>query len=179
MFNVKPRSANSCTFTTTVKLLFIFLFSALFPMLSLAGPNTEPRPPIVFENEQIEKDYLELSEELRCLVCQNQNLIDSNAELAGDLRREVAKMLKQGKNKEQVTEFMVDRYGDFVLYNPPVKPTTWLLWGGPFVLMFLGIFVLLKKVSAAKSLTNSASSELSENEKEKLQKILNKKDSHD
>lgn len=147
----------------------------LLPLQLTAGPNNNPKPPIVFEDEQIEKDYLELSEELRCLVCQNQNLIDSNAELADDLRREVARMLKQGKNKEQVTEFMVDRYGDFVLYNPPVKPSTWLLWGGPFVLMFLGIFILLKKISSAKAVANSASTELNEQEKAKLQDILNKK----
>lgn len=156
--------------------LLLLLLLSLLPSLVLAGPRNEPRPPIVFEDPQIESDYLELSEELRCLVCQNQNLIDSNAELADDLRREVAKMLKQGKNKSQVTEFMVDRYGDFVLYNPPVKPSTWLLWGGPFVLMFLAVFLLFKKVSAAKDEKGSDSSELSEQEKEKLKSILAEKD---
>jgi cytochrome c-type biogenesis protein CcmH len=153
------------------------LLLCLLPTLLVAGPRGEAKPPIVFDDPQIEKDYLQLSEELRCLVCQNQNLIDSNAELADDLRREVAKMLKQGQNKEQVTEFMVERYGDFVLYNPPVKPQTWLLWGGPFVLMFLGVFVLLKKISASKEDKRSDSSELSAQEKEKLQSILNSKDS--
>lgn len=113
-----------------------------------------------------------MAEELRCLVCQNQNLIDSNADLADDLRREVAKMLKQGKNKEQVTEFMVNRYGDFVLYNPPVKSTTWLLWGGPFVLMFVGVFVLLKKIRANKRESQTDSADLSDKEKQKLQDIL-------
>lgn len=166
-------------YKASLNCLFGLLLLCLLPALTMAGPNSEPRPPIVFDNEQVEKDYLELAEELRCLVCQNQNLIDSNAELADDLRREVAKMLKQGKNKEQVTEFMVNRYGDFVLYNPPVKPSTWLLWGGPFVLMFLGIFVLLKKINTAKTVSNSASSELSEKEKAKLQEILNNKDSND
>ena len=155
--------------------LSCFVIISLIPALSSAGPRGAPREPIVFENPQIEKDYLELSEELRCLVCQNQNLIDSNAELADDLRREVAKMLKQGKNKQQVTEFMVDRYGDFVLYNPPFKPTTWLLWGGPFALMFFALFIMLKKIKAAKLKDNHDSAELSDQEKETLQAILKNK----
>ena len=150
----------------------IWLLILCLPAVSLAGPRNEPRPPIVFDDPQIESDYLELAEELRCLVCQNQNLIDSNAELADDLRREVAKMLKQGKNKTQVTDFMVERYGDFVLYNPPVKPSTWLLWGGPFILMFLAIFMLLKKISATRGTSVNDSSALSEQEKEKLKSIL-------
>ena len=157
------------------QLSLLFLLLCLLPVLSLAGPRGEAKPPIVFEDPQVESDYLELAEELRCLVCQNQNLIDSNADLADDLRREVAKMLKQGKNKEQVTDFMVDRYGDFVLYNPPVKPSTWLLWGGPFVLMFFGVFVMLKKISAAKAIKDGDSAELSQQEKEKLQAILKDK----
>ena len=155
--------------------IILLLLLCVLPLHLQAGPRGQPKEPIVFENPQIESDYLELSEELRCLVCQNQNLIDSNAELADDLRREVAKMLKQGKNKEQVTEFMVDRYGDFVLYNPPFKAQTWLLWGGPFVLMFFGIFILLKKIRAAKEENNTDSSALTEQEKEKLQAILKNK----
>jgi len=155
--------------------IILLLLLCVLPFHLQAGPRGQPKEPIVFENPQVESDYLELSEELRCLVCQNQNLIDSNAELADDLRREVAKMLKQGKNKEQVTEFMVDRYGDFVLYNPPFKAQTWLLWGGPFVLMFFGIFILLKKIRAGKEENNTDSSALSEQEKEKLQAILKNK----
>lgn len=155
----------------------LFACSSLIVLLmistvALAGPNSAPKDPIVFDNPELEDDYIELATELRCLVCQNQNLIDSNAELAGDLRREVAKMLKEGKNKEQVTEFMVARYGDFVLYNPPVKPSTWLLWGGPFVLMFFAVFIVLRKISAAKSDKDDDSSALSEQEKAKLQDIL-------
>ncbi len=154
-------------------LILLFVF-CLLPVLVFAGPQKAPKPPIVFENSQVEKDYLELAKQLRCLVCQNQNLIDSNADLADDLRREVAKMLKQGKSKKQVTDFMVNRYGDFVLYNPPLKSTTWLLWGGPFVLMFIGIFILLKKVRSGRQDRHTDSSELSDQEKQKLQDILNK-----
>ena len=156
-----------------LKKSLLLLFVCLLPLHLQAGPRGQPKEPIVFEDAQVEKDYLELSEELRCLVCQNQNLIDSNAELADDLRREVAKMLKQGNNKEQVTDFMVARYGDFVLYNPPFKAQTWLLWGGPFVLMFFGIFILLRKIKADKSETNADSTALSEEEKAKLKAILN------
>ncbi|MFO1306760.1 MAG: cytochrome c-type biogenesis protein [Burkholderiales bacterium] len=79
-----------------------------------------------------------LEEELRCLVCQNQSLADSNAPLAEDLRREVRALAAQGKDDEQIKEFLVARYGDFVLYDPPVKRITWLLWFGPFALLLLG-----------------------------------------
>ena len=79
-----------------------------------------------------------LEEELRCLVCQNQSLADSSAPLAEDLRREVRGLAQQGKNDEQIKEYLVARYGDFVLYNPPVKGTTWLLWFGPFALLLGG-----------------------------------------
>lgn len=79
-----------------------------------------------------------LEEELRCLVCQNQSLADSNAPLAEDLRREVRALAAQGKNDEEIKTFLVARYGDFVLYDPPVKRITWLLWFGPFALLALG-----------------------------------------
>lgn len=82
-----------------------------------------------------------LDEELRCLVCQNQSLADSNAPLAQDLRREVRSLADAGKSDAQIKEFLVARYGDFVLYRPPVKGTTWLLWFGPFVLLAGGGFV--------------------------------------
>ena len=82
-----------------------------------------------------------LEEELRCLVCQNQSLADSSAGLADDLRREVRALAVAGKSDEEIKQFLVARYGDFVLYNPPVKSTTWLLWFGPFVLLAGGAVV--------------------------------------
>jgi cytochrome c-type biogenesis protein CcmH len=91
-----------------------------------------------------EKRLLKLSEELRCLVCQNQNIADSNAELAQDLRREIRGMIKEGKSDKEIIDFMVVRYGDFVLYRPPVKGTTLLLWGGPIALLVLGLVVLVR-----------------------------------
>ena len=92
------------------------------------------------ENEQRVR---QLEEKLRCLVCQNQSLADSNAELAGDLRREVREQVAAGRSDEQITGYLVQRYGDFVLYEPPFKPTTALLWIGPFVLLFAALLVLV------------------------------------
>jgi len=91
----------------------------------------------------IEKRMVAISEELRCLVCQNESLSGSHAELAQDLRREIRKMIGEGKTDQEILDFMVARYGDFVRYRPPVKPTTWLLWGGPFVLLAGGIGALI------------------------------------
>ena len=84
-----------------------------------------------------------LAEQLRCLVCQNESLAGSRSDLALDLRREIRALMRQGQTDEQILAFMVSRYGDFVLYKPPVKSTTWLLWTGPFVLMLIGVGVLL------------------------------------
>ena len=85
----------------------------------------------------------QLEEKLRCLVCQNQTLADSNAELAGDLRREVTDQVKAGKSDEQIIEYLVQRYGDFVLYDPPFRTRTLLLWVGPFVLLLVGAGALV------------------------------------
>ena len=94
-------------------------------------------------DEAVEKRMVAISEELRCLVCQNESLAGSHADLALDLRREIRTLSGQGKTDQQILDFMVERYGDFVRYRPPVKPTTWLLWGGPFVLMAGGIGALI------------------------------------
>ena len=89
-----------------------------------------------------EKRLQSLSTELRCLVCQNQTIADSNAELAVDLRREIRGMIQAGQSDQQIIDFMVARYGDFVLYRPPLKGITLLLWGGPLALLLLGVFAL-------------------------------------
>jgi cytochrome c-type biogenesis protein CcmH len=95
------------------------------------------------QDEAVEKRMIAITEELRCLVCQNESLAGSHADLAEDLRREVRSLIKQGKSDKEIMDFLVDRYGDFVRYKPPVKPTTWLLWGGPFVLMAGGVAGLI------------------------------------
>ena len=91
----------------------------------------------------IEQRMVAITEELRCLVCQNESLAGSHADLAQDLRREIRKMIAEGKSDKEILDFMVARYGDFVRYRPPVKPTTWLLWGGPFVLLAGGLIALI------------------------------------
>ena len=91
----------------------------------------------------LEQRLISISEEMRCLVCQNESLAGSRSDLANDLRREIRTLIKEGKSDDQIRSFMVERYGDFVLYRPPVKPTTWLLWIGPFVILLIGIAGLL------------------------------------
>jgi cytochrome c-type biogenesis protein CcmH len=90
--------------------------------------------------------YHVLLEELRCLVCQNESLAESNADLATDLRAEIRGMMKRGASNEQIINFLVARYGDFILYRPPFKPITYLLWLAPFVLAATGLTVLLYKI---------------------------------
>lgn len=142
---------------------------ALLLGLSLGAQagNVEPRE---FDSREQEENYQELIEELRCLVCMNQNIADSNAELAQDLRRETYKMVRAGKSKDEITDFMVDRYGDFVMYSPPVKSTTILLWTGPFILMFAGVFIAFRQVR--KNAASHGSDELSNEEQERLRSIL-------
>ena len=106
--------------------------------------------PVVFENKNLEGRYYLLIEEIRCLVCQNQSLADSNAPLAQDLRNEVFKMIEKNKNNAEIMDFLVKRYGDFVLYRPPLKKNTLLLWFGPFLFLVIGFFVavfVIKKQS--------------------------------
>jgi cytochrome c-type biogenesis protein CcmH len=96
----------------------------------------------------LEKRVLALAQELRCLVCQNQTLADSHADLALDLKNQVRLKLAAGMSERDVIDYMVQRYGDFVLYKPPVKAATWLLWYGPFLLLGLGLFLLFRKMRA-------------------------------
>src|SRR5882672_7857271 len=98
------------------------------------------------DDPALEKRVRDLSSELRCLVCQNQTLADSNAPLAVDLRNQVREQLKSGKSERDVLDFLVARYGDFVLYRPPLKASTVLLWAGPFVLLAFGLFLLFLRI---------------------------------
>ncbi len=95
------------------------------------------------QDEAVEKRMVVISEELRCLVCQNESLAASRADLAQDLRREIREQIGQGKSDKEILDFMVGRYGDFVRYRPPLKGTTFLLWFGPFLLLVIGVAVLV------------------------------------
>jgi cytochrome c-type biogenesis protein CcmH len=101
------------------------------------------------QNPDLDQRVMALSAELRCLVCQNQSIADSNAELAVDLRRQIREQLSGGKSEREVREFMVQRYGDFVLYRPPLQASTLLLWGGPLMLLALGVVLLIRRVRSA------------------------------
>ena len=115
------------------------VFSCLLLVAPLVNAEEAPRPA---PDPHLEKRALAIAEELRCLVCQNQTIADSDAALAVDLRKQVREKLAQGMSDRDVTDFMVARYGDFVLYRPPVKSTTWLLWFGPFLLLAGSLIVL-------------------------------------
>lgn len=126
-----------------------------------------------FNSPEQEQIYKKLINELRCLVCQNQNLADSNAELAQDLRKKVVEMIHAGKSEQQIVEYMVIRYGDFVLYRPPVNERTWLLWFGPFVILLLGLFVL---VAFVKRQQNKMEKPLPVEQQQLAKKLLDEND---
>jgi cytochrome c-type biogenesis protein CcmH len=123
-----------------------------------------------------EQRLITISEEMRCLVCQNESLAGSRSDLANDLRREIRTLIKEGKSDDQIRSFMVERYGDFVLYRPPVKPITWLLWLGPFVILLMGVaglMIYLKRRNHA-----IPSTALSDDENRRIDALL-KESPHD
>ncbi|CAB3901173.1 cytochrome c-type biogenesis protein [Achromobacter mucicolens] len=124
-------------------LLPLLLSLVLLPAALLAAPAPNAEPPAVLSAEQ-EQRADKLAHGLRCLVCQNQTLAESNAPLAQDMRNLIRGQLADGKTDAQIMRFFEDRYGDFVRYDPPFKPVTWLLWLGPFALLALGFLVLVR-----------------------------------
>lgn len=131
--------------------VFILLvtLSLSFSVFSQLAPVQEP---LVFENQQQQDRFDKLTKELRCLVCQNQNLADSDAQLAHDLRREVHELLQTGRNDDEIKQFLVDRYGDFVLYRPPVQKNTYLLWLAPLALLLIGALILRASIGKRSAL---------------------------
>ena len=125
----------------------IAALAALLLALTLQPLQAREAAPLA-EDPVIEQRLMAISEELRCLVCQNESLAGSRADLAQDLRREVRELLKAGKSDQKVKDFLVSRYGDFVLYRPQIKPTTYLLWAGPFLLLLAGLFGLIRFLRA-------------------------------
>jgi len=120
------------------------LFWVLLVVPFLAGQGLADNQP------DLDQRVAAIAAELRCLVCQNQSIAESNADLAVDLRRQIREQLKEGRSERDVLDFMVQRYGDFVLYRPPLKASTLLLWGGPFLLLVLGIFLLARKIRSVR-----------------------------
>ena len=122
------------------------------------------------EDPQIEQRMRALTEQLRCLVCQNETLADSRADLAEDLRKEIREQMKAGKSDREIIAFLTQRYGDFVLYKPPVKSTTYLLWFGPFVLLFAGTGVLYRYLKRRRELIDDKP--LTTDERKRAEEIL-------
>lgn len=146
------------------RLLLIILLS-----LSTLAHAKEAAP--LANDPVIEARMEKLAKELRCLVCQNETLADSQADLAADLRREIREKMREGMSDAQIKSYLTARYGDFVLYRPPVKSTTWLLWFGPFLLLvggLLGLIYFLKR--RRKSLPDEA---LSADEEARVKSLLN------
>ena len=123
--------------------------------------------PALAQDAALEQRVTQLANELRCLVCQNQTLADSNAPLAVDLRNQIREQLKSGAGERDVIEFMVARYGDFVLYRPPLKASTVALWAGPFAFLALGIWILARRLRRP-----AEGPELSEAERARAAKLL-------
>lgn len=120
-----------------MKYICFFLIS-----LCMGAVNSREAVPLA-EDPVVEARLVHISQELRCLVCQNESLVSSRAELAEDLRREVRDLIRAHKSDQEIKDFLVSRYGDFVLYRPEIKPLTWVLWFGPFVVLLIaGIFLL-------------------------------------
>ena len=130
----------------------VFWLSLLFSAALTAPPVQAVLEPLKFQSSSQESRYKALIAELRCLVCQNQNLADSNAELARDLRLLTYNMILSGSSDSEIVQFMVSRYGDFVLYRPPFKPNTALLWFAPLIFLAGGCFVLLRIFRSRKNI---------------------------
>ena len=151
-----------------------YFYVLLLALIACTGAAAKEASPLA-EDPVVEQRLITISEELRCLVCQNESLAGSRADLAMDLRRELRTLIKQGKTDAEIREFMVSRYGDFVLYRPPIKPTTWLLWLGPFGLMAAGLvalFVYLRRRNSEVATTTG----LTDEERKRAEALLQEGD---
>jgi len=109
------------------------------------------------DDAALDKRVMDLAAELRCLVCQNQSIAESNAGLAVDLRNQIREQLARGASEREVVDFMVARYGDFVLYRPPLKASTFFLWFGPFLLLIAGMYVLIRRIRRQRTMNGQLS----------------------
>ena len=141
--------------------------AALLAALALACIAVAKEAAPLADDPKVEARLIVIAEELRCLVCQNESLIASRADLAMDLKRQVREQIKAGKSDQQIRDYMVERYGDFVLYRPPVKATTLVLWVGPFALLIAGlcaVWIFVRRRRTAQGATLSAEQEARANE---------------
>jgi cytochrome c-type biogenesis protein CcmH len=129
---------------------YLFLSVIMLASLALFAIAKEAQPSS--DDPALDERMMNLSRELRCLVCQNETLADSRADLAEDLRSQIREQMKAGKSDKEIVAYLTARYGKFILYNPPIDPTTYLLWFGPFVLLLAGLFVLFRYVKQRREL---------------------------
>ncbi len=153
---MKPSMLSRRLLSGILLLVFVFSAQAAIVAFKFTDPAKEAR-------------FQKFGNELRCLVCQNESLADSNAQLALDLRRVLYKMIQNNATDKQIITFMVKRYGDFILYKPPVEPSTWLLWFGPFILVAFGLFILIRIV---RNIRKRPDAELTEEEQKQLDSLL-------
>lgn len=153
-------------------------YALMLVLLACTGTSTvfAKEASLMAEDPVVEQRLIAISEELRCLVCQNESLAGSRADLAMDLRRELRTLIKQGKTDAEIREFMVSRYGDFVLYRPPVKPTTWLLWAAPFGLMVAGLVALFVYLRRRNSEVANTATGLTDEESKRAEALLQEGD---
>lgn len=133
------------------KPLLVLIFSVLLltgftHSLKQVNAQTHPIAKPLAENPELEEKVMDIAKDLRCLVCQNETIAGSHADLAIDLRQKIKEQLEAGKSKAEIIQYMVDRYGDFVLFKPPFKTSTLLLWCGPFLLVLYGMWILLSYI---------------------------------
>lgn len=145
-------------------------------LLLVVSPNWAAEAPPAADDPATEVRMMNLATELRCLVCQNQTIADSHAELASDLRQQIRDLIHKGMTDAQINQYMVDRYGDFVLYRPPVKQKTWLLWFGPGVLVVLGLLALYvalrRRAARLAALEAEAAGALTHDEEKRARALL-------
>jgi cytochrome c-type biogenesis protein CcmH len=148
----------------------VVLSASSFVFAQTAAISAGREAPLMAEDPKLEARLVDISQELRCLVCQNESLASSHAELADDLRQEVRELIRSGKSDQDIKDFLVARYGDFVLYRPEVKPLTWVLWFGPFLLLaiaaiFLGMYLRQR-------LAVTAPAVMTDDERERAKQLL-------
>jgi len=151
--------------------LLAVLVTTLFALLAPTAPSAfaaEAAP--LAADPVVEQRLIDITSELRCLVCQNQTIADSHADLANDFRREIRKLIAEGKSDSEIMEFMVDRYGDFVRYRPPLKATTVLLWAGPGAALLIGLAALIRYLRRRNSRIDE--SELTPEQKQAAEALL-------
>jgi cytochrome c-type biogenesis protein CcmH len=141
--------------------------SRIWPALALAfamlfAGRAFALEPVDYRSDAEEQRFKALTAELRCVMCQNQSIADSNAPIAHDLRQEVLRLMREGRSDAQIKQYLVERYTDFVLYEPPMKKSTWLLWAGPFLLLLIGagtVVMVIRRKHAAPSAAPDESEE--------------------